>query len=171
MIITTSKTINFTNNNGALDEEFEYLQPVFNGVPASQESDNSEDPMSDLLVEELSYEDYLHKSIKKFSEGKFKGAHRMFENILKTYPNDPNALFYRAYCSFELKNFERAEEEFELSADCPNIIFEEESSFHLAVCLYQNEKYEASFDLMKKINLKGGFYASQAEDFLNQKFP
>lgn len=148
------------------EKGIESLKPILGGVPASKSNIDQEEPTADLLKEEIPYGEYLGYAIVNMSEGKYKSARIKFKKILELYPDDANALFYKAFASYQLRRYEDANDEFRQSVQCSNKVFLEESEFHLAVSLCKSEQKEEGIQLLEEIKSKGGFYHDQASNYL-----
>jgi TolA-binding protein len=111
----------------------------------------------------IPYINLLNKAIEDFSQQDYKLALLHFDEILQTYPDDANALFYGAMCLYNLSDYSQAESRFLKLQSIPFANFGEEAEWYL-LHVYQQTKKEAAFSsLRKSIIDQKGFYAQKAE--------
>jgi TolA-binding protein len=111
----------------------------------------------------IPYLNLLNKAIEDFAQQDYKLALLHFDEILQTYPDDANALFYGAMCLYNLSEYNQAERRFLKLQMIPFANFSEESEWYL-LHVYQQTKKEAAFSsLRKSIIGQKGFYAQKAE--------
>jgi tetratricopeptide (TPR) repeat protein len=112
----------------------------------------------------IPYINLLNKSIEDFAQQDYKLALLHFDEILQTYPDDANALFYGAMCLYNLSEYSQAESRFLKLQSIPFANFGEEAEWYL-LHVYQQTKKEAAFSsLRKSIIEQKGFYAQKAEN-------
>jgi tetratricopeptide (TPR) repeat protein len=112
----------------------------------------------------IPYINVLNKAIEDFAQQDYKLALLHFDDILQTYPDDANALFYGAMCLFNLSEYSQAESRFLKLQSIPFANFSEEAEWYL-LRVYQQAKKEAAFSgLRKTIIDQKGFYAQKAEN-------
>lgn len=110
------------------------------------------------------YINILNKAIVDFSKEDYKLALLHFDEILYSYPDDANALFYGAMCLYNLSELSQAESRFLKLQDIPFANFSEEGNWYL-LHVYQQSKKEAAFSsLRNSIIEQKGFYAQKAEN-------
>ncbi|MFK7808839.1 MAG: hypothetical protein AB8F74_13630, partial [Saprospiraceae bacterium] len=59
---------------------------------------------------------------------------------------------------------------FYLAKELKNNLFQEESEFHFALSAFENDQKTLARKELEKISEQGGFYAEQANDFLELNF-
>jgi tetratricopeptide (TPR) repeat protein len=133
---------------------------LLTGLPANEEKATSEEPTSTWTKQDIPYIDYLSKSIQFFSKGKTKKALERFEVILKTYPDDLNALFYGGLCYYNLGQFNQAKQNFETCLNNEFLNFNEEANWYLMKSLKELGEETKAKALYNKIKKEGGFYAN-----------
>lgn len=112
----------------------------------------------------IPYLNLLNKAIEDFARQEYKLALLHFDEILQSYPDDANALFYGAMCLYNLSEYDQAERRFLKLKLIPFANFSEESEWYL-LHVYQQTKKEAAFNsLRKSIIEQGGFYTQKAEN-------
>jgi hypothetical protein len=110
------------------------------------------------------YINILNKAIVDFSKEDYKLALLHFDEILHSYPDDANALFYGAMCLYNLQEYGQAEGRFLKLQNIPFANFREEGNWYL-LHVYQQTKKEAAFSsLRNSIIEEKGFYAQKAEN-------
>jgi TolA-binding protein len=111
----------------------------------------------------LPYMNILNKAIEHFAKQDYKLALLLFDEVLQTYPDDANALFYGAMCLYNLSVYDQAESRFVKLQAIPFGNFKEEADWYL-LHVYQRTKKEAAFSsLRRSIIEQEGFYAQKAE--------
>lgn len=133
---------------------------LLTGTPAEQESSQME--MSSKEQLDISYLNYLSATLADFNHGEYKAALRGFDEILKSYPDDVNALFYSALCLYNLQQFPLCEQRLSLIDLVKFDNFDEEQKWYLLLCFRAQGKSEAFHSLKKEIILQNGFYAAKA---------
>ncbi len=112
---------------------------------------------------QIPYINLLSRSIEDFSKEEYKLALFHFDQILATYPDDANALFYGAMCLYNLREFSQAESRFLKLQHIAFANFREEGNWYL-LRVYQQTKNETAFASLKSAILdEKGFYAQKAE--------
>lgn len=123
----------------------------------------SEDELGQQTLK-VPYMNLLNKSIVDFSKEDYKLALLHFDEILSSYPDDANALFYGAMCLYNLQEYGQAEGRFVKLQNIPFANFREEGNWYL-LHVYQQTKKEAAFSsLRNSIIEEKGFYAQKAEN-------
>ena len=131
------------------------------GIDQSQSF--SEDELGQQTLK-VPYMNLLNKAIVDFSKEDYKLALLHFDEILQSYPDDANALFYGAMCLYNLQEYGQAEGRFLKLQNIPFANFREEGNWYL-LHVYQQTKKEAAFSsLRNSIIEEKGFYAQKAEN-------
>lgn len=132
------------------------------GTPANSEFSTKTTTESENIVE-IAYVSFLEKSIKYFSQNKFKDALNRFDLILETYPDDVNALFYSALCLYNLNQFNLCEKRLIELKNSKFTNFEEEQEWYLLLTYYSLHKDQQFLELKTQIIEASGFYSKKAE--------
>ena len=112
----------------------------------------------------IPYINILNKAIEHFARQDYKLALLLFDEILLTYPDDANALFYGAMCLYNLSEYNQAESRFVKLQNVPFGNFSEEANWYL-LHVYQKTKKEAAFSSLQKMIIgQKGFYTEKAEN-------
>ncbi len=112
----------------------------------------------------IPYINLLNKAIEDFAQQDYKLALLHFDEILQTYPDDANALFYGGMCLYNLRVYEQAESRLLKLQSIPFANFSEEAEWYL-LHVYQQAKKEAAFSSLRKTIIdQKGFYAQKAEN-------
>lgn len=142
-------------------------QLVLTGTPANiGEKQNSAEEEFTWKTVDVPYIDYLEKTMELFSKGNNKKALTRFEEILKTYPDDVNALFYAGLCYYNLKDYSKATEYFSKCQLNKYANFNEEAQWYNARSFLAKGEKETAQQLLREIVGQKGFYAKQAEKLL-----
>ena len=137
------------------------------GTPANVSQTGTaieEDPIWRTV--DIPYIDYLSKTMEIFSKGNNKKAVARFEEILKSYPDDVNSLFYGGLCYYNLREYGLALNAFEKCLDSKYINFNEEAEWYQAKSYLANGQLEKGRSILRQIQQGGGYYAKQAEKLL-----
>ena len=134
---------------------------VLTGTPANSEISTNASEESDNIVE-IAYVSFLGKSLKYFSQNKFKDALSRFDLILETYPDDVNALFYSALCLYNLNQFNLCEKRLIELKNTKFTNFDEEQEWYLLLTYYSLHKDQQFIELKTQIVEAGGFYSKKA---------
>ncbi|MAV64441.1 MAG: hypothetical protein CMG00_04535 [Candidatus Marinimicrobia bacterium] len=121
---------------------------------------------------------YFQKSLDLFERQKYLKAKDRFQNIIDTYPGTElgvDALYYLAFCEYELKDFEESKQSFKVyKRYSQDILKVQSASFMISLCLFeltldypndQTETYNAleSFQLFIE-DYPGSKFNSEAMD-------
>jgi len=120
-----------------------------------------------LFEEKYYYNDFLDKGLFKYKNEKYSEAIIIFDEILKQYPNDINALFYNGLSFYKLKKYDKAIKYFDLVINDKINIFDQEAEWNKALCLLETNKAEGE-KLLQKIADDEGFYSQKAMNLLNE---
>jgi TolA-binding protein len=118
---------------------------------------------------EVNYHDYLQETAFLMKDNNFKESIQRFKVILKHYPNDENALFYMAYCHFQLKQYKECLEYLEQLKKSTYGNFDEECDWYMLKTFQKLNRLSEAERLAEKIVELDGFYSEQARDFLRKR--
>ena len=133
---------------------------LLTGTPAAQEAQDANEIQKDFL--EISYMNFLSGTLHDFNRGEYKAALVGFDQILSSYPDDVNALFYSALCLYNLKQFNLCEQRLRVIDLAKFDNFDEEQHWYLLLCYKALGKVQDFTDLKQEIIRSNGFYASKA---------
>lgn len=140
----------------------EIVKNELGGTPADRERNSNESTNKERSIE-YTYFSYLDKTLKYFNKNKYKIALNRFELILKTYPDDANALFYSAICLYNLNQFELCESRLLKLENNRFTNFDQEQQWYLLL-VYKSLAKNDSFERQKeKLILENGFYSKAAK--------
>ena len=139
------------------------LDPVMGGTPAS--ADGSDDRGNDLepKTKRVAYVDFLQETMELFAEGKYPKSIDGFQEILKHFPDDANALFYGGLSALYTDQPEVALDLFTQSSNLMIATFSQESSFYAAQAAYEAGELEKAKAIWTRIASQDGFYKDQAK--------
>ncbi len=110
----------------------------------------------------IPYINILSSALENFGKHDYKLCLLMCDQILAEYPDDANALFYGALSTFNLKQFEQAENRLLKLKTIDFSNFMEEANWYLLL-VYQQQKKEAAFSSLRLSIIEDkGFYAERA---------
>ncbi len=148
--------------------EIKTKQLVLTGTSADKESSIQNGQTSEWRDAEIPYIEYIDKTTRLFSRNNFKKALDRCETILKTYPDDVNALFYGGICLYNLKEYSTAIEYFSRVRNTDFSNFDEEANWLIANCLERSGETEKARTKYSQIVNNGGFYSHQAQERLKK---
>ena len=120
-----------------------------------------------MFEEEYFYNDFLDKGLFKFKKEKYAEAIRVFDVILKQYPDDINAKFYKALSFYKLEKYRKAIKYFDFVINDKINIFDQEAEWSKALCLLETNRSEGK-KLLQKIVDDAGFYSQKAMILLGE---
>lgn len=140
---------------------------AFSSVDARYENQDSKNSTAKTLeqsaaMQQIPYMDFLQNAMKKFKGKMYGAALADYEVILKTYPDDLNALFYGGICNYHLKRNDKALDYLEKVISDKTEVFFPEAEWYKALTLIQAERKDEARQLLKKITEEGGFYSEKA---------
>jgi TolA-binding protein len=120
----------------------------------------------DWESKDIPYVNYLDKTMCYFSKGQYKKALNRLEHILKTYPDDLNALFYAGLIQYNLDNSDEALSLFEQCTKNKYSNFNEEARWYCALSRIRQKEFDLAIKILEQIEAAKGFYANQAKKLL-----
>lgn len=149
-----------------LRNPIEKQEPQLGGTPASGIVENNND--NHRKTQKVLYVKFLEQAITRFSETDYGLALADFKTILASYPDDVNALFYGGLCLYHKRAYDEAAVLFGKAESNTIAMFVDESQWYRAKSYYVSGKKEKAEELLEIIVSKKGFYAKQAEEFLER---
>ncbi len=117
---------------------------------------------------EIPYKEYLNETMKFLSENDFKTALKRFNIILESYPEDLNAHFYSAICYYNISQFDKAINHFDVAFKHPYKSFSIDAQWYKAKTYFQSGEYDSAEILLKDIIQEGDYYKTQAQELLKK---
>jgi len=151
---------------GLREESFSVLKQDLTGLPAKY-ADEGERADGLPQITGVPYVDYLEGAMVEFSQEDFITATKRFDKILKVYPNDANALFYGAMSRYYSGKEKGAISLFERALLGEHNTFYDEAEFYMARSLRESGKSDEAKVVFERIFDGDGFYAAQAEKYLD----
>lgn len=148
--------------------EVKIEQIILSGVPASYETEDDIQTESSTKTVMIPYMDYLDKTLKYLGNEKWKQALSRCEEILNTYPDDINAIFYSGLCYYNLQQYQKACDQFSACVQLNWANFNEEATWYLAKSRLANKDKTLAKELFTAIKENNGYYAKQAEKILKE---
>ncbi len=143
-------------------------QVLLTGTPANKESEESEEVEATWRTVDIPYNDYIDKSLRILNGGNYKKALSRFENVLKTYPDDMNSIFYSGFCLYNLGEYAAAIEKFQKCRNGKFNNFDEEAEWMSAQAYILNGNKTKAIAVFKSIIEGNGYYAKQAKVKISQ---
>jgi tetratricopeptide (TPR) repeat protein len=126
--------------------------------------------LSALPVTMSSNEDAVQKGIRQYNEGRLKEAADVFDEILKTNPNDYKVMEYAGIVSLRLKNYDNALAHFEQLSKATHL-YANSGNFYVALTLLKRNApgdLVKDRDLLKRIVEEGQANEDAARGLLKQ---
>ena len=112
---------------------------------------------------EISYMNFLSKTLKQFNNSKYQLAAERFEAILEKYPDDVNALFYQSICYFNMNQYELAVSKFKRLEMSFYTNFQQDQEWYLMLCYKALGKHKLFRNQKNQIIARNGFYILRAQ--------
>jgi hypothetical protein len=138
------------------------------GTPASEAFLNSESETFKLENDSTFYLDFLRETLRGFKHEKYQAILPAWNTIIKQFPEDDNALFYRALTYFKLEQFDASTEDLHAVLANPMSNFDEEANWYLALNYYKLGKLKLCRTTLKSIIADASFYKEKAKILLKQ---
>lgn len=146
-----------------LERKIQRVEPVLEGVEAKYE--NREEQESDKLAASTNvvlYSEYLENAMYYFRKKEYSEAIRHYKNILKHYPDDLNAIFYKGMSFFFIGRYTLAISDLNKAEKHKYNVFYEEARYYKALSLYRKMHYTEALKLFNSIIEKDEFYKDRA---------
>ncbi len=141
-----------------------------NGVPASSENSKRLSKTERLKTDSVYYMDFLKETLRGFKNQKYSLILVEWDKILSVFPEDDNALFYKAISNYYLSNGELSVKGLLKVVSNPMSNFIEEANWYLALNYYQLEKDKECKKILDKIIDEKTFYSKKAQAFYKQHY-
>lgn len=119
---------------------------------------------------ELTYVDFLGQALDKINKKNYNGAIEDFNTILDQYPNDLNAVFYKALCLYEINSNQNSINYFDIALSSKINTFHEESKWYKGLILKEEKQYAAAEKVLEEIVNEQGYYGVQAKKELDELY-
>jgi hypothetical protein len=119
---------------------------------------------------EITYLAFLEQAIDKFSQKKYYDAVEDFNIILDQYPDDANALYYKALCFYETNDNNKSINLFNKALEQDINTFHEESMWYKGLILKEEQQYAAAEKVLEEIVNEQGYYGVQAKKELDELY-
>jgi hypothetical protein len=141
---------------------------VHGSLDANKDSRDHQDPASQIPYREYYLHEVIKDAMRSFKEKNYAHCIKLLDLISDRNTDDVNCEFYQGMCYFYLQDHEAAYNHLNLALANKINVFEEETSYYLALsCVKTNRDKEAE-DLLQKIVSNKGFYAKKAQEMLSK---
>jgi len=123
-----------------------------------------------IPASEMSYVGFLQNALDKYKNGNYHDALADFNIILDQYPNDANAVFYKALCYYKLGDNEKSLNLFDKTLASRVNTFHEESNWYKGLILKEEKQYAAAEKVLQEIVNDNGYYGVQAKIELDELY-
>lgn len=117
---------------------------------------------------EITYKKTLELGMKYLKNNNYPMALNQFKIILKTHPEDVNALFYSGFSYYNLTQFQEALINIDLVLTNKNTVFNQEAKWYKALILIALNEKKRAIKLLNQIIDGNEFYKEQALEKLNE---
>lgn len=140
---------------------------VFLGGTAADQENADQQTVGEKHEFETAYNLLLQEAISAFASGKNERCAAIMREVLKTFPDDLNALFYGGMAELRLGKNTAAAHRLKAAQMHTKSVFREEAEFYCAMALLADGNTEGT-EMMKAIIDGGGFYAGRAKGALEK---
>ncbi len=119
---------------------------------------------------EYTYVSFLEQALEKINKKNYDGAIDDCNIILDQYPNDLNAVFYKALCLYELNNNNNSIDYFDIALSSKINTFHEESKWYKGLILKEEKQFAAAEKVLEEIVNEQGYYGVQAKKELDELY-
>lgn len=137
---------------------------LFTGVPASSENIEQPSSFEKLKKDSVYYIDFLEETLRGFQNKKYALVIPEFTKILKVYPSDDNALFYRGISYYYLSKSEKAIDDLEAVLSDSRSNFKQEAEWYMVLSYQKLGRIGECKLLLKKIIKAEDFYSKSAQE-------
>lgn len=152
---------------GQRDKKFDPLAVDHGGLSAVYSNPDEQSDRPPKPPQQMGYDVFLERAMMHFAEGRYKVADWHFEDILTTYGDDVNALFYSGLSNFHRGKYDIAQARFEASVYHDIGAFAEAAEFYLARTYLTIGEEDKARETLESIVEKDGFYGKQAREMLD----
>lgn len=114
------------------------------------------------------YSDLIGPPLLLYKKGQYKEAITGFDHILRSYPADQNAQFYKAMCYQHMDDYDRSIIMLNPVANDPGNFFMEDAMFYLAQSYVNTGNRTPAIDLYNNIIQNNSNYRKQAKEELHR---
>jgi|GEM_PF-4253264 len=141
------------------------IDTYLGGITADRENE-TEVGTTDKPTSEIAYNTLLREAIKAFAAEQNLLCATIMAQILKTFPDDLNALFYGGMAQLRMNNHDLAADLLAAAERHPKQVFRQEAAFYRATALMAIGNPEGK-EIMKAIEARGEFYSARAKEALD----
>ncbi len=123
-----------------------------------------------IPASEMTYVNFLNLALDKYKNENYYDALADFNTILDQYPNDANAVFYKALCYYKLEDNDKSLNLFEKTLASRINTFHEESNWYKSLILKEEKQYAAAEKVLQEIVNDNGYYGVQAKKELDELY-
>lgn len=160
----------YINNYKVIDYRFDKRTNRKNNSIPSNVIEFNHDYDNIIQRAEMTYIAFLEQALDKFSQKKYYDAVDDFNTILDQYPDDINALYYKALCYYETNDNNKSI--YCLNETMRNGIntFYEESMWYKGLILKEDKQFAAAEKVLEEIVNEKGYYGVQAKKELDELY-
>lgn len=141
---------------------------VHGSLEANKDSRNHEDPATQMPYREYYLHDVIKDAMRLFKQKDYAQCITLLDLVSEFSTNDVNCEFYKGMCYYYLQNYEAAYKQLKLSYANKINVFEEETSYYLALTASKTNKDAEAKNLLVKVVNNKGFYAKKAQEILTK---
>ena len=140
------------------------------GISANSENLEHLSNFEKLKNDSVYYMDFLKETLRGFQNKKYQAIIPAWSQMLSAYPDDDNALFYRAISYYYLLEFENSIKDLLTALSNPMSNFDEEAEWYLALNYHHSKQKQNCKSSLEAIIKRNAFYSRQAQKFYNQYY-
>lgn len=161
----------YLGNFKVIDYRYDKRLNLKNNIIPTNVND-SETYSKELFSEtkQYTYVAFLEDALLKLENKEYENAIDDFNIILEQYPNDLNAIFYKAMCFYETNDNSKSINLFEIALDNRINVFHEDSKWYSSMILKEEKEYAAAEKVLEEIVMENGYYGVQAKQELDELY-
>ncbi len=121
-------------------------------------------------TKQYTYVAFLEEALLKLGNNEYENAIDDFNIILDQYPNDLNAVFYKAMCYYETNDNSKSINLFDIALDNRINVFHEDAKWYSSMIFKEEKEYAAAEKVLEEIVMENGYYGVQAKQELDELY-
>ncbi|HEX5002967.1 MAG TPA: tetratricopeptide repeat protein [Bacteroidia bacterium] len=166
--IQNLKVIDYVYSNNTLLKDVPASQNYVDPSYENKQKKELEAKSSDALTRKVSYLDLLSTPINNYKNKNYKSAVSGFNELLRMFPEDQNAYFYKGMSYYYLGDYTNAIASLSQPANDTGCTFNEEARFYMAKSYLATGKTSIATDLFDSLAAGNGFYKNLSQEELKR---
>lgn len=160
--------VDYDNIYSSLQTSKKELAHTEKQVEAKFEDEEAKSRISSIELNQnkeifIQYDDVLRKGLVALKKEQFETAITQFNLILRTYPKDQNASFYKGYALYNMAEYASALPLFKVNYFAINETFKESAQWYIGLTYEESAQQEEAKKIFEQIVEQKGFYSNKAQ--------